>query len=151
MRFDSPPIGIDFPVLPSLERLRLCTYTSSFKRPQNCDNNLVHHAVFAITRTLRGFSSLKHLTLIVCLRFRDKDITQVDWSPLANFLSDRHSSFQHTDLYIRAVKAGSEVSSDEIISMLSHCENLMSLVEAGYISIKEEKYLELEVDRLFEV
>jgi len=49
---------------------------------------------------------MKHLTLIICLQFTGKDITQVDWSPLSNFLSDRRSSFQHTDPYVRAVKAG---------------------------------------------
>jgi len=74
---------------------------------------------------------------------------QVDWSPLANLLSDRHYSFWHTDLYIRAAKAGGEVSSDEVISMLSRYENLMSLVEAGYVSIKKEKYLDVHIDWYF--
>jgi len=99
------------------------------------------------TQILRNLSPLKHVTLILCIRFRDEDITHVDWSPLADFLSDRRSSFQHTDLYIRATKAGGEVSSDEVISMLSRYENLMNLVEAGYVSIKEETYLDVHVNR----
>ena len=136
------------PGLPSLERLRLCTYTGSSESTVS-DSYLVNHVLSEITQILRNFSSLKHLTLIICLRFRGSDITQVDWSPLADFLSDRYSSFQHTDLYIRAVKAGSEVSSDEVISMLSHYEDLMSLVEAGYLSIMEEKYLDVHVNRYF--
>jgi len=95
-----------------------------------------------ITQILRNLSPRNHLTLIICIQFRDEGITHVDWSPLADFLSDRRSSFHHTDLYIRAMKAGGEVSSDEVISMLSRYEKLMSLVEAGYVSIKEEKYFD---------
>ena len=33
--------------------------------------------------------------------------------------------------------------------MLSRCENLMSLVEAGHISVKGEKYLDMDVNRYF--
>jgi len=47
------------------------------------------------------------------------------------------------------VKTGGEVFSDEVISMLSRYENLMSLVEAGYVSIKEEKYSDVHVNRFF--
>jgi len=101
------------------------------------------------TQILRNLGPLKHLTLIICIQFRGEDITHVDWCPLADFLSDRRSSFQHTDLYIRAVKTGGEVFSDEVISMLSRYENLMSLVEAGYVSIKEEKYSDVHVNRFF--
>ena len=147
--FDTAAIEIDFPRLPSLERLRLCTYTRFARRPADSAKNLIHYALITISQILRSFSSLKHLTLIVCLKFRSRDITQVDWSPLANFLSDRHPSFQHTDLYIRSVKAGGDVSSGEVISMLSPYENLMSLVEAGCISIKEEKYLDEHVNTFF--
>ena len=147
--FDNAPIEIDFPGLLSLERLRICTYTSSVKCPQNSDKNLLHSALSTVAQILRTPFSLKHLTLIICLRFRGKDITQVDWSPLASFLSDRLSSLQHTDLYIRALKAEGhlEVSSDEVISMLSRCENFMSLVEAGYVSVKEK--MELDDNRFF--
>ena len=146
--FDVAPIEINFPSLPSLERLRLCTHTNSFKCPQNSDDNLVRYALSTIAQILHSLSSFKHLTLIICLWFRGKNITQVDWSPLANFLSDRPSSFQHTDLYIRASKAGGEVSSDEIISMLSRYGKLMSLVEAGYISINEK--MDINNDTFFE-
>jgi len=41
------------------------------------------------------------------------------------------------------VKPGSEVSSDEVISILSRYKNLMSLVEAGFVSIKKEKYVDV--------
>ena len=126
MRDDAAFIEIDFPGLPNLERLRLRTYTGSFN---------------TITQILRNLSSLKHLTLFICLQFKGRDITQVDWSLLTDFLSGRRSSFQHTDLYIRAVKASGEVASDEVISMLSRYEILMSLVEAGYVSIREENTL----------
>jgi len=47
------------------------------------------------------------------------------------------------------VTTGGEVSSDEVNSMLSRCENLMSLVEAGHISVKGEKYLDMDVNRYF--
>ena len=144
--YDPAPVEIDFPSLPSLERLRLCTYTSSLK---DSDDHLVRRALITITQILQNLATIKHLTLIICLRFGNKDITQVDWSPLADFLSDRRSTFQHTDLYIRAVTARGEISSDKVISMLSHYENLTSLVEAGYVSIKEEKYLDVDVDRYF--
>ena len=101
------------------------------------------------TQILRNLSPLKHLTLIICIQFRDEDITHLDWSPLTDFLSDLRSPIQHTDLYIRATKAGGEVSSDEVISMLSRYENFMNLVEAGYVSIKEEKYSDVHVNRFF--
>jgi len=117
---------------------------------ENSDDYTVRRALLTITQILQSLSSLKHLTLVLCLRFRGRDVTQVDWSPLANFLSDRHSSFQHTDLYILVEKVGSEVSSDEVISMLSRYENLTSLVEAGYVSIKKEKYLDVHVNRFFQ-
>ena len=149
LRFGAGITGFDFPGLPNLERLHLCTYTSSFRYIRNCDDRLIHCALAAITPILQAFSSLKHLTLIVCLEFRDKDITQVDWSPLADFLSDRHTSFQHTDLHIRAVKAGDEVSPDEVTSMLSRYESLMGLVQAGFISIIGQKYRDEHVNRLF--
>jgi len=119
---------------------------ASFNDP---DHYVVYRALIMTTQILRNLSLLKHLTLIICIQFRDEDITHVDWSPLADFLFDRRSSFQHTDLYIRAVKVGGEVSSDEIISMLSRYEKLMSLVEAGYVSIKEEKYSDVHVNRFF--
>ena len=138
-------VEIDFPRLPSLERLRLCTYTSS---SEGFSNYLVHHALIMITQILQNLSSIKYLTLIICLRFGG-DTTQIDWSPLADFLSDRRSSFQHTDLYVRAAKGGGEISSGEVISMLSRCGNLMSLVKAGYVSVKEEKCLDVHVDRYF--
>jgi len=138
---------IDFPDLPSLERLCLCTYTSSSTCPVRSDEYLVHYALTTIAIILRNLSSLKHLTLIVCLQFRGNNIAEVDWSPLADFLSERLSSFQHTDLFIHAVTTGGEVSSDEVNSMLSRCENLMSLVEAGHISVKEGKYLDMDVNR----
>jgi len=144
--YDPAPVEIDFPSLPSLERLRLCTYTSSLK---DSDHHLVRRALITITQILQNLATIKHLTLIICLRFGNKDITQVDWSPLADFLSDRRSTFQHTDLYIRAVTARGEISSDKVISMLSRYENFTSLVEAGYVSIKEEKYLDVDVDRYF--
>ena len=146
MGSDVAPINIDFPGLPSLERLRICTYTRS---SGEADENL-SYAPSITTQILQKFSAIKHLTLIICLQFRGEDITHVNWSPLADFLSDRGSSFQHTDLYIRAVKAGGEVSSDEVTSMLSRYENLMNLVEAGYVSIEKEKYLDVHVDRYFE-
>jgi len=146
LMYDPAPVEIDFPTLPSLERLRLCTYTSSLK---DSDDHLVRRALIKITQILKNLASIKHLTLILCLRFGNEDITQVDWSPLADFLSDRRSTFQHTDLYIRAVTAGGEVSSDKVVSMLSRYENLTSLVEAGYVSIKEEQYRDVDVDRYF--
>jgi len=130
--------GTDFPALPSLERLRLCLF-------QYSDHNL-----YAINQVLQNFTSLKHLTLIICLQFSGGDVTHVDWSPVADFLSSRRPPIEHTDLYVRAEKAGGEVSSDEVISMLSSYENLMSLVEAGYVSIKEEKYLDVHVNEFFE-
>jgi len=34
--------------------------------------------------------------------------------------------------------------------MLSRYENLMNLVEAGHVSIKEEKYSDVHVNRFFE-
>ena len=43
---------------------------------------------------------------------------------------------------------GDEVLSGEVNSMLSHCENLMTLVEA-HISIKGGKYLDMDVNRYF--
>ena len=135
------PIEIVFPGLPSLERLRICTYTDSFRCPPGSDNNLIYLTPFTIAqKLLQNLSSLKHLTLIICLQFRGEDTTQVDWSPLADFVLDRLPSLQHTDLYIRAMKAGGAVtvSSDEANSMLSRCKNLTGLVEAGYVSIKEE-------------
>ena len=115
------------------------------------DHYVVYRALIMTTQILRNLSLLKHLTLIICIRFRDEGITQVNWSPLADFLSDRRSPIQHTDLYIRATKAGGEVSSDEIISMLSRYEKLMSLVESGYVSIMEEKYSDVHVNRFFEL
>ena len=140
-------IEVNFPGLPNLERLLLCTFTG----PLNLsDNNLIRHALITIAQILRSCSSVKHLILILCLPFWGADITKVDWSPLANLLSDWHSSeSQHTDLHIRATKAGDKVPSDEIIYTLSHYDNLMSLVEAGYVSIGEEMYLDEHVDRLF--
>jgi len=51
---------------------------------QNSKNNLIHSAL------------------------RNGNIT-VDWSPLADFLSDLCSTFQLTDLYINAIKAGGRV------------------------------------------
>ena len=143
--YDPAPVEIDFPSLPSLERLRLCTYTSSLK---DSDDHLVRRALIKITQILKNLASIKHFTLIICLRFGG-DITQIDWSPLVDFLSDRRSTFQHTDLYIRAVTAGGEVSSDKVVSMLSRYENLTSLVEAGYVSIKEQQYRDVDVDRYF--
>ena len=128
--------GIDFPALPSLERLRLCLFQDS------------RHNLYAINHILPNFSSLKYLTLIICLKFSGGNITHVDWSPLADLLSSRRPPIEHTDLYIRAKKAGGEAS-DEVISMLSSYKNLMSLVEAGYVSIKEEKYLDVHVNRFF--
>jgi len=119
--------GIDFPALPSLERLRLCLF-------QDSDHNL-----YAINHILPKVPSLKHLTL----QFSGGDITHVDWSPLADFLSSRRPPIEHTDLYIRTETAG-EGSSDEVISMLSSYKNLMSLVEAGCVSIKEEKYVHVD-------
>jgi len=115
------------------------------------DHYVVYRALIMTTQILQNLSPLKHLTLIICIRFRDEDITHVDWSPLPDFLSDRRSPIQHTDLYIRATKAGGEVSSDEIISMLSRYEKLMSLVESGYVSIMEEKYSDVHVNRFFEL
>ena len=99
---------------------------------------------------LQKLSSIKHLTLIILLQFRGEDITEIDWSPLANLLFDRRSSFQHTDLHISVWKAEGETSFDEIISMLSRYESLMNLVEAGHVSIKE-KYPDMRVDSFFEV
>ena len=127
--------------------------SGSFKCPQNSDNNLIRYALFTIAKILQDLSSLKHLTLIICLEFTGKDITQVDWSPLSNFLSDRRSSFQHTDLHVRvyAVKAGGEVPSDQVISMLSRCENLTSLVESGHVSIKKEKFVDVHLKWFFGV
>jgi len=52
----------------------------------------------------------------------------------------RSTSLQHTDLYIRAVKVRDEVSSDEATSMLSRCEDLVSLARTGYV--KEEMDLD---------
>jgi len=74
---------INFPGLLSLERLCLCTYTRSF---DNSDENRVRYPLITITQILQNLSSIKHLTLTICLRFQGKDITRVDWSPLANFL-----------------------------------------------------------------
>ena len=128
--------------------LSLCTYTASFK---DCDDYVLCRALIATTQILRNLSPLKHLTLIICIQFRDEDITHVDWSPLPDFLSDRRSPIQHTDLYIRAVKTGGEVFSDEVVSMLSRYEKLMSLVESGYVSIMEEKYSDVHVNRFFEL
>jgi len=128
--------GIDFPALPSLERLRLCLFQDS------------RHNLYAINQILPQFFSLKHLTLIICLQFSGRDITHVDWSPLADLLSSRRPPIEHTDLYIRAEKAGGEAS-DEVISMLFSYKSLMSVVEAGYVSIKEEKYLDVHVNRFF--
>ena len=108
---------------------------------------LARRAVITTTQILQKFSSIKHLTLTICLQFKSEDITQ-DWSPLVDSLSDRRSSFQHTDLYIRAVKVGGEDSSDEIISMLSRYENLMNLVEAGCVSIKVEKRRDVHINRV---
>ena len=144
---DATHIEIDFPGLPSLERLRLCTYYKVGEYRQDTDNNLVRCALITIAQILQNFSSLKHLTLIICLQFIDEDFTQVDWSPLANFFSDRHSSFRHTDLYIRDVNGKRKISSDEVISMLSRYESLMNLMEAGYISIQEE--LDMHVNEVF--
>ena len=45
------------------------------------------------------------------------------------------------------MKAGGEVSSDEVISMLSHYENLMNLVEAGRISINKDKNFDVHVNK----
>jgi len=115
------------------------------------DHYVVYRALIMTTQILQNLSPLKHLTLIICIRFIDEDITHVDWSPLPDFLSDRRSPIQHTDLYIRATKAGGEVSSDEIISMLSRYEKLMSLVESGYVSIMEEKYSDVHVNRFFDL
>ena len=129
--------GIDFPALPSLERLRLCLFQDS------------RHNLYAINHILPNFSSLKYLTLIICLKFSGGNITHVDWSPLADLLSSRRPPIEHTDLYIRAKKAGGEASSAEVISMLSSYKNLMGLVEAGYISIKEEKYSDVHVNKFF--
>ena len=142
---ETVPVEIDIPSLPNLERLRFCTSMTSFNDP---DHYVVYRALIATTQILQNLSPLKHLTLIICIRFRGEDITRVDWSPLADFLSDRRSSFQHTDLYIRAVRVGGGVSS-EIISMLSRYEKLMSLVEAGYVSIKDEEYSDVHVNRFF--
>ena len=132
---DAAPIDFDFPGLRSLERLRIYTYISTF---ENYDNYTVRRALLTITQILRNLSSLKHLTLLLCLRYTSRGIPEVDWSPLVDFLSDRCSSFEHTDLYIRTVKGDGEVSYNEVIPMLSSYENLMSLVEAGYVSVKKE-------------
>ena len=140
---------MDFPGLPNLEQLRLCTYTSSFTFPQNSDNKLARYASVPIAQILQTFPSLKHLTLTVCLQFRGNNITEVDWSPFADFLSERLSSFQHANLDIRAVTAGGEVSFDEVNSLLSRCETLMNLVEAGYVSIKQGEYLDVDSNRIF--
>ena len=59
-------IEVNLPSLPSFERL-LCTYTSSFKCPPNSDNDLI--ALFTIAKVLQSLSSLKHLTLMICLQF----------------------------------------------------------------------------------
>ena len=146
---ESAPFEIDFPGLPSLDRLRLCTYSSSFTFPRSSDNKLVRYASVPIAQILQTLPSLKHLTLIVCLEFRGYHITGVDWSPLADFLSERLSSFQHADLDIRAMTAGGEVSFDEVNSLLSRCETLMNLVEAGYVSIKQDEYLDVDPNRIF--
>ena len=115
---------------------------------QDSNNNLVRCALITIAQILRNFSSLKHLTLILCLQSIGEEVTQIDWSPLANLLSDRHPSLQHTDLYIHVVKGERKISSDEVISMLSHYENLTSLMEAGYISIQEE--LDMHVSKVLD-
>jgi len=101
------------------------------------DNYTVRRAIMTSTQILQNASSLQHLTLIICHQFRWEGIIHVDWSLLADFLSSRRSSFRHTDLYIRAVKAGGEVPVDEVMPLLSCYDNLMSLVEAGHVSIKE--------------
>ena len=101
------------------------------------DNYTVSRAVFAFIQILQNVSSLQHLTLILRHRVMCEGITHVDWSLLADFLYNRCSSFKHTDLYIRAVKAGGEVPIDEVIPLLSRYHNLMSLVEKGCVSIKE--------------
>ena len=56
---DAKPI--DFPDLPSLERLCLCTYTSSSSCPVRSDEYLVHYALTTIAIILRNLSSLKHI------------------------------------------------------------------------------------------
>ena len=58
---------INFPGLPSRERLLLCTHTRAFEYPQNTDNDLVRYALITITQILQNLSSLKRLTLIISL------------------------------------------------------------------------------------
>ena len=101
------------------------------------DSDHTVRALITFSRILKNLSSLQHFTLIIYHLFRGED-TEVDWSPLAKFLSDQCSSFQHIDLYVRPLEADLEVSSDEVISMLSPYETLMNLVKAGCVSIKEE-------------
>ncbi len=97
------------------------------------DDNPVRYALFTIIHISQSFlgqaSHTHHLPPVQRREYHNKS---------SNFLSDRLSSFQQTDLYICAVKAGGEVSSDEITSMLARYGKFMSLVEAGYISYKEK-------------
>jgi len=46
------------------------------------------------------------------------------------------------------MKGKRKISSDEVISMLSRYENLMNLMEAGYISIQEE--LDMHVSKVLD-
>jgi len=75
---------IDFPSLPSLEQLHICTFT---RLAAGSDKDLARRAITTTTQILQNLSSIKHLTLTICLRFKGEDITQ-DWSPLVDFLSD---------------------------------------------------------------
>ena len=43
----------------------------------------------------------------------------------------------------------SREATDEVISILSRYKKLMSLVEAGYVSIKKEKYVDVYVNEYF--
>jgi len=104
---------------------------------KSSDNYPVRRAIIVITQILQKVSSVPHLTLIICHRFRWEGITHVDWSLLGDFLFNRLPSFQHTDVYIRAMKAEGEVPFDEVMPLLSRYKNLMSVVEAGYVTIKE--------------
>ena len=104
---------------------------------KSSDNYTVRRAIIVITQILQKVSSLRHLTLIICHRFSCEGITHVDWSLLGEFLSNQRSSFQHTDVCIRAMEAGGEVPFDEVMPLLSRYKNLRSLVEAGYVSIKK--------------
>ena len=124
----------------NLERLIIST---EICQPENHDNGLnpKFYASWlpAAIKTLKSFSSLRHLVLDINIKFFTfPDLANLDFSPLAA-LGATVPSILRIDLYIHTGRLPSALTLAYLLSSLEDYEIVLRLIKEGKLVIHSEK------------